>query len=234
MGEPNSNFEQNLIFTANCSHSAEVITLSMKPPDDYCDHLAEYYRQQLVNESGLSLQAGDFQISNRLIKATEADVDKGRELLEEIYINPDEKPVVIQPGSGGQHKCWHLDNFLAIAKELRSKGVNVVFLFGPAEKERLSNKTINSIKNAKCLMDLSLTQVVCLLSCSGAFIGNDSGITHLAAGMGIRTLVVFGPTNPAVYKPVGPAVTVFTGDKTAFADKSSPALQQEIMDVLVA
>ena len=235
LGEPNSNFEQNLIFTANCSHSAEVMTLSMKPPDDYSDHLTEYYRQQLVNESGLSLQAGDFQPGSRLIKATEADVDKGRELLKEIYIEPDEKLVVIQPGSGGQHKCWHLDNFLAVAKELRSKGVKVVFLFGPAEQERLSNKTINRMKNiAKCLTDLSLTQVVCLLSCSDGFIGNDSGITHLAAGMGIRTLVVFGPTNPAVYKPVGPAVTVFAGDKTAFADKSSPGLQQEIMDALMA
>ena len=33
LGEPGSDFEQNLIFTANCSHSAEVITLSLKPPE---------------------------------------------------------------------------------------------------------------------------------------------------------------------------------------------------------
>jgi ADP-heptose:LPS heptosyltransferase len=71
------------------------------------------------------------------------------------------------------------------------------------------------------------------LSCSDAFIGNDSGITHLAAGMGIRTIAVFGPTNPAVYKPVGPAVTVFTVDKKAFADKPSAALQHKILDVLM-
>src|SRR4030043_458287 len=232
LGEPNSNFEQNLIFTANCSHGAEVITLSMKPPNDYSNHLSEYYREQLVNESGLSLQIGDFQLERCLIKATEADVAKGRELLKELYIEPDAKPVVIQPGSGGQHKCWHIDNFIAVAEELRSKGIKVVFLFGPAEKERLSNKTINDIKNtAKCLTDLSLTQVVYLLSCSGAFLGNDSGITHLAAGMGIRTLVIFGPTNPAIYKPVGPDVTVFTGDETVFANKSSPNLQQEVLKV---
>ena len=233
LGEPNSNFEQNLIFTANCSHSSEVITLAMKPPDDYRNHLTEYYRQQLVNESGLSLQAGDFEPNSCLVKALKSDVDKGRELLEEIHIESDAKTVVIQPGSGGEHKCWHLDNFLAVVKELRSKDINVVFLFGPAEKERLGNKTINHIKNiAKCLTDLSLTQVVCLLSCSDAFIGNDSGITHLAAGMGIRTLVVFGPTNPAVYRPVGPSVTVFAGDKTAFSDKSSPELQHDIIDAL--
>ncbi len=234
LGEPYSNFEQNLIFTANCSHSSEVITLSMKPPEDYSNHLTDYYRQQFIDESGLSSEPRQIERGARLIKATEADVNKGRELLTEIQVDSSEKLVVIQPGSGGLHKCWHPDNFLAVAKELRSKGVDVVFLLGPAEQERFSNATINDINRvAKCLTDLSLTQVVELLSCSNGFLGNDSGITHLAAGMGVRTLVVFGPTNPAVYKPFGPAVTVFADDGEAFAGKPSAALQQEVLDVLM-
>ena len=106
---------------------------------------------------------------------------------------------------------------------------------GPAELERFSNATIKDISSAaRCLTNLSLTQVVWLLSCSDGFIGNDSGITHIAAGMGVRTLVVFGPTNPAVYKPIGPAVTVFAGAKTAFAEKPSAALQMELLEVLMA
>jgi len=235
LGEPNSHFEQNLIFTANCSHSSEVITLSMKPPEDYSNHLTDYYRQQFVDESGLSSEPQQIERGTRLIKATEADVNKGRELLKEIQVDSSEKLVVIQPGSGGLHKCWHLDNFLAVAKELRSKGVEVVFLLGPAEQERFSNATIKDINSvARCLTDLSLTQVVCLLSCSDGFIGNDSGITHLAAGMGVRTLAVFGPTNPAVYKPIGPAVTVLASGRTAFAEKPSAALQQEVLEVLMA
>jgi ADP-heptose:LPS heptosyltransferase len=234
LGEPYSNFEQNLIFTANCSHSSEVITLSMKPPEDYSNHLTDYYRQQFVDESGLSSEPRQIERGARLIKATEADVNKGRELLAEIQVDSSEKLVVIQPGSGGLHKCWHPDNFLAVAKELCSKGVDVVFLLGPAEQERFSNATINDMNRiAKCLTDLSLTQVVELLSCSDGFLGNDSGITHLAAGMGVRTLVVFGPTNPAVYKPVGPAVTVFANGGEAFAEKPSTTLQQEVLDVLM-
>ncbi len=234
LGEPYSNFEQNLIFTANCSHSSEVITLSMKPPEDYPNHLTDYYRQQFVDESGLSLEPRQIECGARLIKATEADVNKGRELLTEIQVDSSEKLVVIQPGSGGLHKCWHPDNFLAVAKELRSKGVDVVFLLGPAEQERFSNATTNDINRvAKCLTDLSLTQVVELLSCSDGFLGNDSGITHLAAGMGVRTLVVFGPTNPSVYKPAGPAVTVFANGGEAFTDKPSTALQQEVLDILI-
>jgi ADP-heptose:LPS heptosyltransferase len=235
LGGPYSNFEKNLIFTVNCSHSSEVITLLMKPPEDYSNHLTDYYKQQFVDESGLSSEPQQAKRSTRMIKATETDVNKGRELLKEMQVDPFEKLVVIQPGSGGLHKCWHLDNFLAIAKELRSKSAEVVFLLGPAEQERFSNSTIKDINSvASCLTDLSLTQVVWLLSCSDGFLGNDSGLTHLAAGMGVRTLVVFGPTNPTVYKPVGPSVTVFANDRMDFADKPSASLQGKVLEVLLA
>ena len=160
LGGPDSNFEQNLIFTANCSHSAEVITLSMKPPKDFSGHLTDFYRQQFIEQSGLTLQPRENQGMKNLIKATEADVNRGRELLKEIDIDFLEKLVVIALGSGGLHKCWHIDNFLTLAKELISRGIEVIFLLGPAESERFSAaklKKINSV--AKSLTDLPLTIV---------------------------------------------------------------------------
>ncbi len=235
LGEPDSDFEQNLIFTANCSHSAEVITLSMKPPKDFSEHLTDFYIRQFMDQSGLSLQGWQVRPDDCLIKTAEADINRGRELLRERGLDAREKTVVIQPGSGGPDKCWHLDNFLAVAKELGSKDFEVIFLLGPAELDRFSDvmiKKINSV--AKCLKDLSLIQVLRLLSCADGFVGNDSGITHLAAGLGIRTLAVFGPTNPAVYKPIGPSVTVFVDSSRAFAKKSSTKLQQKLLEVLTA
>lgn len=245
LGEPNSNFEQNLIFTANCSHSAEVITLSTKPPKKFSSHITDFYTQQFIDQSGLSLEPQPIQPNVLLIKATDADINRGRELLNEIPaplgfeqgrhrgVDFSKKLVVIHPGSGGSHKCWHLDNFLAVAKELISIGIEVIFLLGPAELERFSDATINNINNvAKCLTDLPFTQVLGLLSCAEGFIGNDSGITHLASALGVRTLAVFGPTNPAVYKPIGPAVTVFASGTTAFAEKPSAMLQQQLLEVL--
>ena len=275
LGESNSNFEQNLIFTANCSHSAEVITLSMKPVRSKSirktgtsnglkpppapivldettgpevgfkskpaaigagsEHLADFYIQQFIEQSDLSLQPWRVRRGDCLIKATKADVNRGRELLEEINVDFSEKLVVVQPGSGGVHKCWHLDNFLAVAKGLSSKGVEVIFLLGPAELDRFSNATIKNINSvARCLTDLSLTQVLGLLSCADGFVGNDSGITHLAAGLGVKTLAVFGPTNPVVYGPIGPAVTVFADSTTAFVEEPSAALQRELLGVLMA
>jgi len=234
LGQPDSDFEKNLIFTANCSHSAEVITLSLKPPKDCCGHLTEFYIPQFIDQSGLSLQGWQFRPSRRLIKATKADVSRGKELLKEENIDTSKKLVVIQPGSGGLHKCWHPDNFLAVAEKLLSAGSSeVVFLLGPAEIDRFGSDKIKDISStAKSLTDLPLTDVLGLLSCADHYLGNDSGITHLAAGLGIRTTAVFGPTAPAVYRPLGPDVTIFTDNTAAFAGEPSEQIQQKILDVL--
>lgn len=235
LGEPNSNFEQNLIYTVNCSHSAEVVTLSTKLPKKFSGHLTDFYMQQFIEQSVLSLEPQKAGPGDVLIKATETDINRGKELLKEADIDSGKKLVIIQPGSGGQNKCWHLDNFLAIAEQLGSEGIEVVFLLGPAEIDRFNKaalKKINSV--AKCFTDLSLMQVLALLSCTDAFLGNDSGITHLAAALGIKTFVVFGPTNPAVYGPIGPAVTVFAKKSAAFAKKPSPRLQKKLLGALLS
>ena len=235
MGEPNSNFEQNLIYTTNCSHSAEIITLSMKPPKGFSEHLADFYIRQFIEQSGFSLPSRPIQTGDCLIKATEADIKTGKELLREIGLGFGEKLMVIQPGSGGTNKSWHLDNFLAVARELDSRGVEIIFLLGPAERERFSNDKIKRINSVvRCLTDLSLTQVLGLLSCVDGFIGNDSGITHLAAALGVKTYSIYGPTNPAVYKSIGPAVTVFSSNIASFARKPSMKSQRKFLEVVTA
>ncbi len=257
LGEPNSDFEKNLIFTVNCSHSAEVITLSMnpalgkggvKPPPvpapsvarqpqvqakKFSGHLTDFYIQQFIEQSGLSSEPQKFKSNEVLINATEADKNRGKDLLKEIDIDFDKKLIIIQPGSGGPNKCWHLDNFLAVAKELCSKDNEVIFLLGPAELDRFSKTKLKKISSvAKCLSDLSLTQVLGVLSCADIFLGNDSGITHLAAALGIKATAVFGPTEPAVYSPIGPAVTVFAKKTKSFTKKPAPKLQQKILRTL--
>ncbi len=230
LGEPDSDFEQNLIYTVNCSHSAEVITLSMMPPEKFKGHLSDYYAGQFVEQSGMSLEQYRFKPDEALIKATEADAKRGRELLREFNVRLSGNLVILHPGSGGLHKCWYVENFLAVAEKLISRGFEVVFLLGPAEQERFSRSVLGNLKKtAKCLTDLSLTQVLWVLSCTDGFIGNDSGITHLAAGLGIKTAAVFGPTNPTVYRPIGPAVTIFNSRAASFTKRPSPALQRKII-----
>jgi len=233
LGEPGSDFEQNLIFTANCSHSAEVITLPLKPPEGVQQHIAEFYVRQFADQSGLPPKRAKIAEKEVSIRVREADRDRGVELLEQAGVDLSRRLVVIHPGSGGQKKCWHLDNFLKVARELRDRELEVLFLLGPAEVERFRpSEKVQIHAAAKCVAHLALTQVVGLLSCADAFLGNDSGVTHLAAGMGVRTIALFGPTDPAVYRPLGRAVAVHRDPTDDFAQKPSPSLQTAVLDSL--
>ena len=234
LGEPDSNFEKNLIFTINCNQTSEVITLSSKLHENATEHIADYFIRQLSDLYEISLES-PFEFNQEChIKPTKTDIAKGRDLLWEVGLEPQKKLVVIQPGGGALNKCWNVENYLAIVNELRSKNIQTVFLLGPAEIERFSRETIKKLADAtKCLTEISLFDVLKIISCTDAFIGNDSGITHLAAAMGTHTIVVFGPTNPNVYKPMGPNVNVFIDNNENFTIKPSVELQAEIIQILL-
>ena len=242
LGEENSDFERNLIFTAHCSHSAEVMTLAMKPEAGYHGHISDFYKERFIKESGfdelttsgLSTEQQNSAVGMPLIRATAADMKKGKEILAEIGIKPTRKPAVIQPGSGGAEKCWNLDNFVSAAKMLAKEGIETIFLLGPAEIERFSPSAKAKIGTAaKMLTNLTLAEALAVLSCAGGYIGNDSGITHLSGALGIRTVAVFGPTDAAVYGPIGPAVTVLESGEQDFAAVISEELQQQAVSALL-
>jgi hypothetical protein len=235
LGEAHSDFEQNLIFTTNCSHSAEIVTLPTKPPQGTTEHIAEFYVRQFVAESGLSAERVKTTPDDILIRVTEGDRDDGVEVLDRHGIELSKKLIVLHPGSGGREKCWHLENFVSIARELRCRDYEVLFLLGPAEEERLAPSDKVRMQNAaECLTHLSLTQVIGVLSGADAFVGNDSGVTHLAAGMGLRTFAMFGPTDPALYKPVGRAVTLLQDTKSPFCERPSAKFQQVLLEALTS
>jgi hypothetical protein len=235
LGEPDSDFERNLIFTVNCSHSAEVMTLAMKPEERRDIHISDFYREQFVQQSGLSSGEHKSAVGMPLIRTAQADKLRGMEILAENGVMPTTKAIIIHPGSGGTHKCWHLDNFLSVARILEKEGTDTVFLLGPAEAERFDASAINEIRMLGSLLtDLPLSDVLAVLSCSRAFLGNDSGITHLAAAVGIRTVAVFGPTNPAVYAPIGPAVTILRSDAPDFTTAIAGEMQNQAIAALLA
>ncbi len=122
------------------------------------------------------------------------------------------RDVVIHPGSGNQAKNWPLGNFLELATSLQARGLRTAFLLGPAEEatglaQELSRRRWEFIRG------LSVAQVARLLSAARLYVGNDSGISHLAGLVGAPSLVIFGPTDPAMWAPLGPRVRVAAGRK---------------------
>jgi ADP-heptose:LPS heptosyltransferase len=112
-------------------------------------------------------------------------------------------------GSGSTKKNWPLDRFQEIARRLRSDtGRKVAWLSGPAEQERGTLATLGPEETV--LADLSLEQAAAVLALADAYVGNDSGVTQIAAavrrpdGRPTPTLALFGPTDPRVWGPRGP------------------------------
>lgn len=121
--------------------------------------------------------------------------------------------VAIHTGSGGLRKCWPIDHFRELARMLHvGNNVFLVFISGPAE-EGVAADVLDTIAsgmpgNAIHLRGLALSEASAVLSLSSVYIGNDSGLTHLAAIVGTGVIALFGPTDPMLWRPLGEKVRV--------------------------
>jgi heptosyltransferase-2 len=235
MGESGSAFEKNLVYTVHCSHGAEILTLPLKPPADYEHHVTAFHLEQFSAQTPTLETFPLLSLDKQLLQATPADRVLGRQRIEQAGLDPSCPLVVIHPGSGGAEKCWHLDNFLAVAERWQEKGRQVLFLIGPVEQERWPADSLTRLATcAPLLQELSLDQTLAVLSQATAVVVNDSGIGHLAAGMGMTTLVLFGPTAPHQYRPAGPRVQVVHFPGAAFASQASRTNQEQLLQTLAA
>ncbi len=105
-----------------------------------------------------------------------------------------------------------MSNFLKLAEILQSDGRHPECILGPAESDLAQELTEAAPGGMKVHIVSELEQVLKLMNKAGAIIGNDSGICHLAAFTGLPTLVVFGPTDPAKWKPIGRSVSIVRPD----------------------
>jgi len=121
--------------------------------------------------------------------------------------------IVIHPGSGSQHKCVASSLLGEIAERLlEHPGMTLVILSGPADQCQV-NSFLDEIHcgNSHLVSNQSLSTVAMLLKKSALYIGHDSGISHLAAGVGTPSIVLFGPTKSDYWAPRGDHVTVIQG-----------------------
>ena len=115
--------------------------------------------------------------------------------------SPEKRRIAIHVGSGSVTKNWPLERWMAVADALGD--FEVVFITGEAEEERGM-----LVQDRPSWHALPLNELAARLSTCGAFFGHDSGIAHLAAACGVPSLLLFGPTDPAVWAPPQPHVTV--------------------------
>jgi ADP-heptose:LPS heptosyltransferase len=120
-----------------------------------------------------------------------------------------------------------------LVRRLRSAGLPVVVTTGPADAD--VRAWLGEIDGAGLAVapDLSPRQLAALYAVARAFVGNDSGPTHVAAAVGCPTVALFGPTNPAQWRPLGHGVTVLAGAGPGTPDPWAGLTTERVLAALV-
>jgi hypothetical protein len=119
-------------------------------------------------------------------------------------------PVAIHPGSGSPAKNWPDERWLELVAQLDGP---FLLVLGEAERGRWSGPLLAALRSAaraplEVADSLALPDLAAALARCGLFLGHDSGISHLAAALGLPCVLLFGPTEPAMWAPPGAHVRV--------------------------
>jgi lipopolysaccharide heptosyltransferase II len=123
--------------------------------------------------------------------------------------------VAMQLGAGvHSYKRWPVERFVETAKRLQSSRQDVVpLLIGRSEERSLIDQFVRQYPGRAidgAVFDHVIETAALLRRCD-LLVGNDSGVMHLAAAMGVPTVGLFGPASPIQWAPLGPRTTFVRG-----------------------
>ncbi len=212
-GAGNAEFESNLT-----ALQKPVIVAGWRPKPRELRHVSRIFADSL--RPWLPPQE---RIPAACISIPEEAVSEARVWLERQTGLPIKPLLAIHPGASSSEKRWPLERFRSIAK-LFEPTHNLLIIEGPAEAG-LAVELARGLLNERHVIaaSLPLRLLAAALSCCEAYLGSDSGISHLAAALGLRSVVIFGPTPPEQWSPSGHSVTVLRDTSSCAAcDRSQP------------
>jgi heptosyltransferase-3 len=111
--------------------------------------------------------------------------------------------LLIHPGAGSAGKRWSASGFRLVADRWRAAGGEVAILLGPAEEDMA---TVWRAADHRVAAGLGMLEAAALIASAPRYLGNDSGMSHLAGALGRTGVVLFGPTRPERWWPLGGAL----------------------------
>jgi ADP-heptose:LPS heptosyltransferase len=173
---------------------ARVLAQAPLPPRDG-PHAARWLAD------GVAPLGGDPGLAPPVLGATAEEEAGAREWLERL--GP--RFLAVHPGSGSPRKNWPAERFAAVVAAL-APDRPWLLAGGPADAE--ATASLSRLPSVVVARELPVRVLGAVLARAGLYVGNDSGVSHLAAAFGAPTLALFGPTDPAQWAPVGPHVAV--------------------------
>lgn len=126
----------------------------------------------------------------------------------------EEVRLAVHPGSGGQNKNWPVNAWSALVEMVvKETPWKLVLIGGEAESDALERLTSKiPVERREVFHQQPLDELALALGSCTMFAGHDSGISHLAAAVGLPCLILWGPTNDKVWRPLGERVRLLKHD----------------------
>lgn len=186
-GFGNPGFAEALRGLTHAWHVAVLPFRGMEPSE----HATEYYAR-CVGVRPECLRPSDIAFDPATALAAETAMREGARAS-----------LLIHAGSGSPSKNWQ--GFAEVARRWRDElGGNVFEIRGPAEQERLAPLPWTE----RTIATSDLRQLAAWLRAAPLYLGNDSGVSHLAAALARRSVVLFGSSDPRTWAPRGPSVRI--------------------------
>lgn len=192
--DPDRIFQENVGRVSN----AQFIAGPHRPFDDVDQHATEVFLQPLEQ---LAIFGGDPVPRLEVAPSPDPALPPGSWLA-------------LHPGSGSELKNWPEENWRTFIDRLvAGTGMNLLLVGGEAEGSRL-HPLADAVPPArlKLAKGLPLSTLARFLKRCVGFVGHDSGITHLAAAVGLPCVVLWGPTAASVWRPLGDNVQILRSD----------------------
>jgi len=111
--------------------------------------------------------------------------------------------VVIHPGASWRPRAWRPERFAEVAREILDRYPVHICFVGTTEDADIADRIAILIQDRRAhfLFELRLIETATLIERAVLFIGNDSGIAHLAAACGTPQIALYGPQDPRRFRP---------------------------------
>lgn len=184
--------------------------------------------QRWLEEIGLSRATPTLQAGAALLPRDKASEAWLEETLKAMGLER-RAIAILNPGAGWGAKQWAASRYGELARALGARGLRSVVNYGPGE-ESLAREAMAASAGQAVALSCSLSELLALARRSALFVGGDTGPMHLAAMLGVKTVALFGPTDPARNGPywAGTRVLRDPASVTSYSHKRSedPGLEK--------
>lgn len=173
-------------------------------------------------------------LNEKIIKKTKFWISKKIEQESfKLIKKKDQKILSIGLGANSSFKIWPTENYIKLSNYLKEK-FDLILLVGSNEDRKYSNKFISETKlnTIDFCGKLSLSRSAAIIKLSDYFVGNDSGLGHIASAFGVPSFTIFGEGQPERYSPWGPQAEWYQNKEKKIDEIKPEIIRDLILQVL--